>query len=141
MNYLKCKLMLAGLKHHPAVNVNDLREKMQPYAERYQLRLTEKEILFPDNLSINQQVEFFKVSDGLYSRGIPYNDVIVIDEEAAPGEIALLLRTGYVFAFSQNCPIWKIKNMYHHGQSFWEWIKYSKIALRMRLFSRATQMQ
>lgn len=126
--------MLAGLKHHPAVCVSDLCEKMQPYVEHYQLRLTEKEILFPKRLSINQRIESMMIPQGLYEKGIPYSDVIVIDEKSTPCEIALLLRTGLVFVFSQNCPIWKIENIYHKGQSFWEWIKYSKIALRIRLF-------
>lgn len=126
--------MLAGLKHSPAVRVSDLRKKIQPYTEHYQLRLTEKEILFPENLSINQQVEFLKVSEGLYSKGILYKDVLIINEEESPREIALMLRTGHVFAFSLDCPIWKIENIYHHGQSFWEWIKYSKIFIRTKRF-------
>lgn len=131
MNYLKCKIMVAMLKFHPPMSVSVLQKQMQPYMEHFNLRLTKEMILFPEKISLVQSLEFLNDPGRLYLKGILYKDVIDI-EQPSSDEITLFVRTGHIFVFSLNRPVWKIVDLYHYGQTLSEWINYSKTYNRLK---------
>lgn len=131
MNYLKCKLMLAGLKRMPAVSAFEICDKIRPYLRVCDLRLTETHILFPeaDRRREDRLMEILYPERNPYLRGIPYGSVIGVEE--GKGETSFLLCTGHVFIFSLD-GFRHQSSVYHYGERFYRIPPFDKMCRMMQ---------
>lgn len=99
MNVLKNKILLYGFRWLPAVPLFEICDKMRPYLKTYRLRLAEKEILFPEKMTLRQYMKIRRYAES-YLTGIPYRNIVIIEQDRE--ETSLYLRTGHVFTFTPN---------------------------------------
>lgn len=123
MNILQRKLMLAGLKKMPAVSQFRICDMLRPYLRHYGLTLGPNEILFPEEYPYLQDLLRMAGSPGIYEKSIPYTAIVHIRETPAGADV--MLRTGHVFRFSRDSPVWLIDNIYGYGEplllTVWLW--------------------
>lgn len=123
MNILKRKLMLAVLRKKPALPRLEVCDRMRPYLRQYGLTLSQTEILFPEERPYIQNLIRIAKSFGIYEKSIPYHAVVYI-RETSEG-LDMMLRTGHVFRFSPESPVWLIDNLYNYGEpspvTVWWW--------------------
>lgn len=107
--YLKKRLALKIIKKSPAVSRFIICDKIRPHLKHFGLSVDEKGILFPTKCSKIQLAEILLNGDGVYREYIPYDDIINIEE--LKNDTVFYLRTGFIYSFSPELPIWEITNI------------------------------
>lgn len=132
MNILKKTGTLYALKKLPRVSMLEICTCIVPYVKQYGLTLNRKEICFPEKRRYLQKLIQIVSANGIYETSIPYESIVKIEENS--GGLFFWLRTGHVFQFTPDCPLWRIHNPYRYGEpsgiTVWWWGFSGDIILR-----------
>lgn len=125
MNFFKRKSEWIRLQNSPALTKFEVCDKLQPFLLPLKLTFTENEVCFPKPLPPLQLVILGAASgENLYKESILFADIVAMAYSCRG--VRLQVRTGHVFHFMKDCPLWYVDNPFHYGEpSFWALLGYT----------------
>ena len=124
MNALERKWVWNRLQIQPSPTKFEVCSKLQPLVTQFGLTLTENKICFPQPLCYQQRAIYVcACCEKLYEKSIRFSDIVYINNNGQ--KICVVLRTGHVFYFFNDCQYWYIYNALGYGNphliTVWWW--------------------